>query len=69
MSFVKKSMVALLTAAAVYVPSVVTQACTRVVYLGEDQQTMTARTMDWKYDIGTNLWIFPRGMKRGYRWA
>lgn len=64
MSFVKKSMVALFTATAVYVPSVVTQACTRVVYLGEDQQTMTARTMDWKYDIGTNLWIFPRGMKR-----
>ncbi len=64
MSFVKKSMVALLTAAAVYVPSVVTQACTRVVYLGEDQQTMTARTMDWKYDIGTNLWILPRGMDR-----
>ncbi|EKT55982.1 linear amide C-N hydrolase [Providencia sneebia] len=64
MSFVKKSVVALLTAAAVYVPSVVTQACTRVVYLGEEQQIMTARTMDWKYEIDTNLWIFPRGMVR-----
>ena len=25
---------------------------------------ITARSMDWKSDIGTNLWIFPRGMKR-----
>ncbi|MGC9386470.1 MAG: linear amide C-N hydrolase [Hydrogenovibrio sp.] len=40
------------------------QACTRVVYLGEEQQIMTGRTMDWKYDIGTNLWLFPRGMHR-----
>ncbi|MGR8999498.1 MAG: linear amide C-N hydrolase [Gammaproteobacteria bacterium] len=42
----------------------VSRACTRVVYLGENQQIMTGRTMDWKYDIGTNLWIFPRGMAR-----
>ena len=42
----------------------VSQACTRVVYLGENQQIMTGRTMDWKYDIGTNLWIFPRMMAR-----
>ncbi|PHM47703.1 linear amide C-N hydrolase [Xenorhabdus miraniensis] len=38
--------------------------CTRIVYLGENEQTMTARTMDWKHEIGTNLWIFPRGMNR-----
>lgn len=41
-----------------------TYACTRVVYLGEQQHVITARSMDWKSDIGTNLWIFPRGMKR-----
>lgn len=64
MRFVKKSIVTLLTIAAIYVPAVVSQACTRVVYLGEDQQIMTGRTMDWKYDVGTNLWIFPRGMER-----
>ena len=39
-------------------------ACTRVVYLGDKQQTITARTMDWKYEIETNLWIFPREMPR-----
>ncbi|WP_392559870.1 linear amide C-N hydrolase [Orbus mooreae] len=42
----------------------VADACTRVVYLGDDQQVITARTMDWKYEIATNLWIFPRGMVR-----
>lgn len=39
-------------------------ACTRFVYLGDDNQIITARSMDWKYDIGTNLWIFPQGMER-----
>lgn len=42
----------------------IADACTRVVYLGDDQQVITARTMDWKYEIATNLWIFPRGMVR-----
>ncbi|PHM54996.1 linear amide C-N hydrolase [Xenorhabdus hominickii] len=38
--------------------------CTRIVYLGENEQTITTRTMDWKNEIGTNLWVFPRGMNR-----
>jgi penicillin V acylase-like amidase (Ntn superfamily) len=40
------------------------QACTRFVYLGANGQVITARSMDWKVDVGTNLWVFPRGMKR-----
>lgn len=39
-------------------------ACTRVVYKGEEQLYLTARSMDWKEDIMTNLWVFPRGMKK-----
>lgn len=39
-------------------------ACTRLVYLGADDDVVTARSMDWKVDVGTNLWAFPRGMKR-----
>lgn len=39
-------------------------ACTRVVFHGENHQVITARSMDWKSDVGTNLWVFPRGMKR-----
>ena len=40
------------------------EACTRLVYWGADDQVITARSMDWKTDVGTNLWMFPRGMKR-----
>ncbi len=42
----------------------VAEACTRFVYLGENNQVMTARSMDWKTDVGTNIWVFPRGMDR-----
>lgn len=40
------------------------EACTRIVFLGENQQIITARSMDWKDEIDTNLWIFPRGIER-----
>lgn len=39
-------------------------ACTRVMYKGADSIVLTARSMDWKEDIRTDLWIFPRGMER-----
>src|SRR5258708_4788264 len=39
-------------------------ACTRVVYLGPNADVITARSMDWNADIGTNLWILPKGMER-----
>ncbi|MBI5262882.1 MAG: linear amide C-N hydrolase, partial [Bradyrhizobium sp.] len=39
-------------------------ACTRLVYLGDNGRVITARSMDWKSEMPTNLWIFPRGMTR-----
>ncbi|WP_447594856.1 linear amide C-N hydrolase [Stenotrophomonas rhizophila] len=39
-------------------------ACTRVVYLGQNQDVITARSMDWQSDIATNLWVLPRGIAR-----
>ena len=42
----------------------IVEACTRVVYLGLNETVLTARSMDWKEDMKTNLWIFPRGMQR-----
>ncbi len=41
-----------------------TRACTRLVYLGEDGNIITARSMDWKLDMGTNLYALPRGIER-----
>lgn len=42
----------------------IAEACTRAVYLGPSGQTVTGRTMDWAEDMGSNLWIFPRGLAR-----
>jgi len=39
-------------------------ACTRLVFLGDNDQVMTARSMDWKSSIVSNLWVMPRGMER-----
>jgi len=39
-------------------------ACTRLVYHGANGQVITARSMDWKSDIVSNLWVLPRGMAR-----
>ena len=50
--------------AAFAVASSLAEACTRTVYLGVNGIVITARSMDWKSDIATNLWIFPRGMAR-----
>ncbi len=41
-----------------------TEACTRFVYQGPNNTIITARSMDWKEDSRSNLWIFPRGMQR-----
>lgn len=32
--------------------------------MGTGERIATGRSMDWKFEIGTNLWAFPRGMKR-----
>jgi len=39
-------------------------ACSRVVYLGPEGRVLTGRSMDWSLPMVSNLWAFPRGMKR-----
>lgn len=40
------------------------EACTRGVFIGENDTVITLRSMDWKNEIGSNLWVLPRGMER-----
>ena len=40
------------------------EACTRVVYIGTDGIVITGRSVDWVEDMSSNLWAFPRGIKR-----
>lgn len=51
-------------AAAAGLAAVQAQACTRVIYHGPDHTYLTGRSMDFKDPIVSNLWVFPRGMKR-----
>lgn len=40
------------------------KACTRAVYLGEGGMVVTGRTMDWKEDPQSNIYLFPRGLQK-----
>nr|MCU0714127.1 linear amide C-N hydrolase [Pirellula sp.] len=40
------------------------RACSRAVYFGKGEQIVTGRTMDWKEDMMSNMWIMPRGVQR-----
>ncbi|MBN3192632.1 linear amide C-N hydrolase [Pectobacterium brasiliense] len=61
-----KSTVCALSLAALTLGSAVSLACTRFVYkdLQNPDYPITARSMDWADDTETNLWIFPRELKR-----
>lgn len=42
-------------------------ACTRVIYVGEDNLYIIGRSLDWKTPIPTNLYVYPAGMhKKGH---
>ncbi len=50
--------------AALMLSASIAEACTRVVFHGDNNRNITARSMDWKTDVGTNLWILPKGVER-----
>ena len=37
---------------------------TKVTYSGTNGMVATGRSMDWKTDMHSNLWVFPKGMER-----
>jgi len=43
------------------------EACTRTLYVGDDETVITGRNMDWMQSMETALWVFPRGMARDGR--
>ncbi len=38
------------------------EACSRVLYQGNDSLYIVARSLDWRTPIPTNLYVYPRGM-------
>ncbi len=55
---------ALLAGTALLAGSAAAEACTRAVFIGSEDVVITGRSMDWMEDMFSNLWVFPRGMKR-----
>jgi penicillin V acylase-like amidase (Ntn superfamily) len=52
------------TALGVSVPAPDALACSRAMYLGDDQIVITTRSNDWWGSQQTHLWIYPRGLSR-----
>lgn len=40
------------------------EACTRALFVGTDSVVITGRSMDWSEDMHSDLWVFPKGIKR-----
>ena len=40
------------------------QGCTRALYTADDGMVITGRSMDWKEDMHSNLWVMPRSIAR-----
>ncbi len=65
--YIRHSLLVAVAASAVVlavVRSPIADACTRAVYFGKEGMAVTGRSMDWQEDMQSNLWVFPRGMKR-----
>lgn len=39
-------------------------ACSRVLYVGQDSLRIVGRSLDWKTPIPTNLYVYPRGIEK-----
>lgn len=43
------------------------EACSRILYVGDDNLRIVGRSLDWKTPIPTNIYVYPAGMhKRGH---
>lgn len=51
-------------AATIGVGSPVADACSRVLYVGNDNLRIVGRSLDWKTPIPTNLYVYPRGIAK-----
>lgn len=64
----KRTLVAAVLMAAVAAPLLTppAEACTRILYVGQDNIRIVGRSLDWSTPIPTNVYVYPRGMyKRG----
>lgn len=61
-SIIQKSLCAAVGLMSCFAPQV--EACTRVLFSAPNDVVITARSMDWREDMHSDLWVFPKGIKR-----
>lgn len=61
---IKSLMTLGLMAASMAVATNDADACSRIVYQGNDSLYIVGRSLDWKTPIPTNLYVYPRGMAK-----
>ena len=56
----------IITAAVVFAAAFIlpAHACTRALYVGENNVVVTGRSLDWPESMDSELWVFPRGLDR-----
>ncbi len=58
------SRMAVIAVAAASLVTMPASACTRCLHVFADGTVIVGRSMDWVEDPGSEIWVFPRGMKR-----
>ena len=64
MKTLKPYLMAAAMTAAIAVSAPHAEACSRVIYQGVDSLFVIGRSLDWKTPIPTNIYVYPRGMKK-----
>lgn len=64
MKTLKPYLIAAAASAAAVISAPHAGACSRVFYQGTDSLFVIGRSLDWKTPIPTNVYIYPRGMKK-----
>ena len=64
MKTLKPYLMAATMTAAIAVSAPHAEACSRVIYQGVDSLFVIGRSLDWKTPIPTNIYVYPRGMKK-----
>lgn len=55
---------AALTLCATLISPAETSACSRILYVGQDNLRIVGRSLDWKTPIPTNLYVYPAGIAK-----
>ena len=60
----KKAIISFIVCACMFITTPEANACSRALYVGDNDLVVTGRSQDWFEELQTDLWVFPQGMER-----